>query len=746
MKNESYDKPLETNVDEECSYLFSVASFSNQDKTKGNKWDVTVIKAGKTLTNPAYYIPIEALQSSLKVFDGAKVYANSLADANGHKTNRNEKVPSDVVGVLSKPYIAGDELRATFSILPSAQWLTNNLLMLAEENQLDVYQLSVDSSIVAKTSFVESLKETLPVVNRITRADVDIVGEAAAGGKINKLAASKSQINNSSKGNTMKQKMLSLLFFFPTLLAGKTMEDWNLVAENEMYSYLLQGSKGFFTPDSMPEGMTEANVDTLVAAYRDNYSTFQASQNKSQEKNKVLSSDNSAEIKALQASIDEQRKLTASIQKEQCATLLTARTATLPVPLRESLQKRFKDVLFSVNELETAILQGMELIKPFMTSQVNNYGMDVKITAEQIDKLQLAVDGMFLTSKNRLKPMQLGSDEAKSLNGITPFRSIKEAYINLTGDEGITGQASSKELRLSIVTADWANVISTAINKAMVRDYPMMNLDTWRAFADVVPLNDFKQQQRLRYGGYANLPTVSERGLYTPLTSPTDEKATYSPAKRGATEDITREMIKNDDVSAIQRIPTRMARAAAQTLHEFVYDFIKPSVNPTIYDSLALYHATHGNTGTAALDSAGLQAARLRMKKYAMKDNSKRLGIRAGYLIVPGDLEKTAYDLLTPAFNKNNAVPEFLQQIGVLPIVVDYWTDATDWVLAARREDVIGLEVGFIDGQETPQLFVSDMPNAGSFFTNDVMTFKIRHEYGGAIIDWRAFDGEIVAG
>jgi len=206
-------------------------------------------------------------------------------------------------------------------------------------------------------------------------------------------------------------------------------------------------------------------------------------------------------------------------------------------------------------------------------------------------------------------------------------------------------------------------------------------------------------------------------------------------------------MILNDDVGSIQKIPTRMARAAAQTLHEFVYDFLRPGVNPTIYDNVALYHSDHSNTGTAALaaDGVAFAAARLRMKKQTMLSNSKRLGIRAGYLLTPSDLEVIAYGLLTPAFNKSNTVPEFLQQIGVTPIVVDYWTDATDWALAARKEDIVGLELGFINGQETPEIFVSDMPNVGSPFTNDVNTFKIRHEYGGAVTDFRAFDGSVVA-
>ena len=43
------------------------------------------------------------------------------------------------------------------------------------------------------------------------------------------------------------------------------------------------------------------------------------------------------------------------------------------------------------------------------------------------------------------------------------------------------------------------------------------------------------------------------------------------------------------------------------------------------------------------------------------------------------------------------------------------------------------MEVGFLDGQEAPDLFSSDIPNGGNMFSNDKLTFKIRHMYGGAI-------------
>lgn len=372
---------------------------------------------------------------------------------------------------------------------------------------------------------------------------------------------------------------------------------------------------------------------------------------------------------------------------------------------------------------------------------------------DEQDKIRLGLEGFFL--KNSLKP--LTAQESKDmLKGIPHYQSFKQAYVDYTGDKDVTGlKKNSRRFAESLITTDWGEVVASAMNKALVRDYNMIGLNQWRDIADVIPVKDFKTQRRIRIGGYGNLPSVAERGTYLPLTSPTDEEATYVPAKRGGTEDLTLEMIKNDDAGAVQKIPQRVARAAAQTLHEYMFEMIKPSLNtesvgspPNIYDGTPLYTTAHGNKFTAALgaDAVALNAARAAMKKFAEKDNSKRLGVRAGFIITPSDLEPINYGLTMPAAGNANLVPTFAQKLGLKPIVIDYWTDATDWVLAAKREDVTGFEIGFLDGREDPELFVSDVSNSGSWFTNDVITYKLRHIYGATVIDWRAFVGSVVAG
>lgn len=699
----------------------------------GDVWEVTVLAFGKSKRPPHYVYTREAAQQSVDRFNGAKVYANTSADDYGHKKS-NEKVPKDAVGVLTDARVTESDLRANLHILPSGAWLKKNLNYVASKKLPMPYELSIDA-----TGFVHAgdfQGEKLPIVQSFDRVSVDVVERGAAGGKILRMVAS----DNSTGGYIMdtKAKLLALFtLLYPTFLESKKVE-LPKVNENELYTYLLEADK----PQDrlhLPDGFTAEIVDKKLTEVRESLVAPKKA-------DPPKADDTAAKM------VEGVQKQLAQMQKQARETMLVSMLEASKLP--SLLQGQVKEMFtareaYEAGDVEKAIKGVREVWSKVVAEKHSNAGLDINIGLMESDKVKLGIEGFFMLDPNRPRPEsgeQLKELKA-SLKGVDPFRSFKEAYVHFTGDKDITGRHTETRFSESLQTTDWANVLAATLNRRMVRDYGMLQLDTWREFVDIVPVTNFKQQERVRYGGYPNLPVRPQGDPYAALASPTDEKATYTPTTKGGTEDITREMIINDDVSAISKIPARMARAAAQTLHEFVYNFVYPNVNPNIYTGTALYLAGQSNIGSAALaaDGVALAAARLRMKKFPMKDNSKRLGIRARYILVPSDLEAIAYGLVTPASGVYNNVPTFLQRQSLVPIVVDYWTDATDWALVADRSDVVGLEVGFLNGQETPETFVSDIPNVGAWFTNDKMTFKIRHEYGAAIIDWRAFDGSIVA-
>jgi len=203
------------------------------------------------------------------------------------------------------------------------------------------------------------------------------------------------------------------------------------------------------------------------------------------------------------------------------------------------------------------------------------------------------------------------------------------------------------------------------------------------------------------------------------------------------------EAIANDDLGALRAIPSRLADAAAQTLHDFIWTFL--TGNGLVFDGVALFAAGHGtNTAaTSALSASTLAVARKVMRQQARYGAaSQKLNIVPKFLLVPADLEDTAFRLCTSAVAVTasgfNATEPNIHQ-GMIPIVDPWLSDTNDWFVVADPATCPTIELSYFNGRAEPELFVQDMTNVGTMFTNDQLTYKVRHAYGAAVIDWRSF-------
>lgn len=421
----------------------------------------------------------------------------------------------------------------------------------------------------------------------------------------------------------------------------------------------------------------------------------------------------------------------------------------LPEIVKEKIKKQFTGKIFESKELEDAMKLEQKILAELNPAVIDNGGADsLELTRDAVDKSEKQLEYMLLSPLAKSKLTEAEKQDYKN-NGAGGLYSVKEWYRNLTGDYNVTGikqNGARGLLSEALVTSDFASIFKNALNKSMVMEYRFSAYnDNWQKLvSEIVPRQDFKTNTVARMGGYANLPVVNENDAYTAADSPTDEEITYNIRKRGYIETITREMIVNDDLGAIRKIPIRMGQAAARTIYEFVFNLI--TSNPIMdYDGAALFHASHGgNLLASALDETSLANARSIMRKQTELDSGKKIGIKPKYLLVPSELDKTAYELTTVAYGLNNPVPAFHQTWQIEPITIAHASDANNWYLIADPMEYPTIEIGFLHGKEEPELFVSDLPTQGSYFTNDQVKFKIRHEYDGDILDHRSFVGAIV--
>lgn len=646
--------------------------------TTGTRFVARVIRAGMS-GNRNYYSDA-VLREATPLFDGARVFVKGDAEhiKGGGKDLRN------LVGRLVEPrFVEGaaadtGEIIAVLELIDAADPVSVKVREAVAKRMQDLFGLSIDADGTVKAEMREGKRTR--VATSIKRVNsVDLIVEPGAGGGLVSFVEAANEDDEES-GMNKKQKMRLLEAIQERRPAVGKLIDIETISDDDLLEHYTEAMAG-----AAPASGAVSNEDVA--------------------------------------------KMFAQGQARIYAGTAIA-TSRLPAKAQERLQKQFgAQASFTEAQVDEAIKAEREYLASFVESgrvQLGGLG-DIRVE-DRSAKIADMLDAFFDPAHNDHRNVQ----------------SFKECYVEITGDKRVTGRLEDMDrTRLAeslgrfaeaIDSTTFANALGSTLTRRMQAHYlGNTDLQSWRRVATTTPVGDFRTQERVRIGGYGNLPAVAQGDPYGPLASPGDAKASYAVTKRGGTESVTLEAIKNDDVGAIRRIPVELALAAGNTLYEFVFDFFR--ANAVIYDGLALYHATHGNLFTAAFSAAEFAAHRLAMQKTTRAGSLKRLATSPERLLVPFELQEAAYN----AFVRNqNLDKTFVQTINPEVIPVSYWTDANDWVTVAAPEKLPVIEIGFLDGREEPELFVQDMPNVGSMFSNDKLTYKIRHIYSGTVL----VDGE----
>lgn len=650
-------------------------------------WKIRVIRAG--MSGNGNYYPDAVLREALPLFEGVQVFVKSDDE---HLAGKGKDVRNLIGGISDAVFVEGKkadsgEIHATLTMIEPDGPVGTKLREAWDRGMTGLFGFSIDATAVAATG--RRGGKTFREARKFTRVkSVDLIVEPGAGGAIIDLL-------EAQKETVMEREEIIALLEARGLLGGKKADDLTDEALVEMLrEALADADSGDGNGDDGGGDNADANADAVTPEQM------------------------REAIKTVEARGDMRARVGKS---------------GLPQKAKDRIVARFETAeSFTEAQVDDAIRDEAEYLAEFAESgSVRDLGDDIRIEHGQsrAEKVEDMLEAFFDSDHK---------DHRKA-------QSFRDIYRQITGDDRVTGilrNCDESLMREALDSSSFDQVLGDSIARRMVKDYNTpSSYDVWRQLTgEPVPLNDFRTQHRTRYGGYGDLPTVPEKDPYVALASPTDEEATYAAAKRGGTETVTIEMVKNDDVGVIRRIPTKMSRAAKRTLSKFVLDFVR--VNPVIYDGLTLFHATHGNLGTAALTPTSLAARRLAMKSQTEMDSGDKLSIGPRYLWVADDGEEAAVDL----FRRNTENDKnFVQSLALEVIPVWYWTDANDWAVTADPEDIQTVELGFMDGMEEPELFVQDSPTNGSMFTHDQITYKIRHIYGGNVVDYRGAQKNVVA-
>jgi hypothetical protein len=338
-----------------------------------------------------------------------------------------------------------------------------------------------------------------------------------------------------------------------------------------------------------------------------------------------------------------------------------------------------------------------------------------------------------------------------------------EAYEDWRNEQLALDEADSK--------ADFPSFLFGPVRQSLWHGYERVQ-PQYKRYARVEAAPDFRERRLRGLAGFTKPGYVGDHGDYPVVARQERASASLVVDTYGAMYSITRQAIINDDSNELlNSAPTEMGDAAAQFVVETVVALIES--NPTAPDGTAMYHSSRGNLGTAALSEDALVDGIAALTKQR-DDAGRRIRISANTLVVPtprlqlianrilnSQMTGTVLSYGSPAagtgtgvFDKGNMNP----LAGILPadaVVYDpYFTDQNDWYLFADPSRVPAFAVGFLNGQEAPQVFLKEPMVSTALggngqdpyrFDLDSVDFKVRLDFGVAPVDFRGSYKSVVS-
>jgi hypothetical protein len=703
----------------------------------GATWDVRVLRFGVSRHGWLWTRESgEALLPHLgRVPIGCYEYANGFMGHASEEAIRTAGGPvvRNIVGDLSQPRLEPDGVYGRAHIHESAGGLRKKLLEFAERGLLqNALGLSIDTFTGVIPVQVREGSATEPRlakwVRKVERVlSVDIVTAPSADGRF--IRATEAQSLFTHKEDVMtRSQLIELAKGRPDLLKGRT-----------------------------AEALTDPELEVLV---REGLAPPPAAAPPTED--------------PIKKRLDELERRDAL--RESQARVREALTASgLPAPIQEKLGKQLAARVVEATELDSLIAEEKTTLAKLFPESGEPRGVGrsrVDLGPEAADKLQVGLDRLFgldapvlervheaFTAETAVRVREALAPVIKLHKdaGAGPhFTSLREAYARITGDVEVRGVLERARIQEAVQSNTWPNILGNTLYRMLLMAYAEQDYGE-RRIITVGRAEDFRTKEAVRLKYFGDLSEVNPETIDWPeIAAPGDEKVSYSVIQKGNTLTITRKTIINDDLRTVQRLVQYLGRSARRTFAKYVWN---KWINNDAYDvdGTAWFHADHGsNLLAVALSAPNVATAVTNLAKMTEPGSSEKLGLsfarglRANlWLAVPIDLWDTAKKLneqeyLDAAFTAN-PVRYFFGEANERIIVNPLFSDATDWGVFRDAADLASIVIDFLQGREEPELFLADQPTVGEMFKADKLQYKIRHEYGGDVIDFRGAVKSVVA-
>ena len=434
--------------------------------------------------------------------------------------------------------------------------------------------------------------------------------------------------------------------------------------------------------------------------------------------------------------MDQEKNL--EVQEVKSAPVETGLTQADLQKAMEQERKRTSEITamfrdFDVEGADEAIVLGksVEEAREMVMDQLRarNKGVSVTMGEAESDKFRAAAQDAVLMAAGI--PVADAAPGAQELRGYSMVEMARESLRRESGSTVNFGD-NMKLARAAInSTSTFPTIMSNLANKSVMVGFNEAET-TYQVWAGKGSNRDFKEAARVALSEAGTLELVPEGGQFK-QDSFGEASARTKVATYGKLFSLTRQAIINDDLGLFSKIATKYGSAAKRLVNKMVYAQLTGNVK--MQDNVALFDTKHGNVaGTGeALSVKAIAKAITAMRRQKGIQGEATLNITPKYLVVPPELEMTAYQIV----NSTAAVDGVNSGVanpykGRFIVVADAeLTDPDAWYLVADATQHDTIEVTYLNGVETPRL------ETRQGFDVDGIEYKVAFDCGVSALDFR---------
>lgn len=350
-----------------------------------------------------------------------------------------------------------------------------------------------------------------------------------------------------------------------------------------------------------------------------------------------------------------------------------------------------------------------------------------QILRDERDTKRMAVGQAITAQLARAKPE---TDAAKPYMDLT----LVEMAAEMIGHKGRVRTAQDKlDVFMSAMhtTSDFPAVFENALNKRLIAGYALAT-PVYSQISMRADFTDFRPHPMVNTGSMPLLLPVNEKGEIKYGTIG-DKKETVALVALAIAIGITRQMIVNDDLGAIDRMLTTQGAAVARTEESnfFTMMLTASGAGPTLTETTrAVFNTTDATLAAsgAAITVASLGAGRAAIQKHK-GINGEDLGLTPSILLVGPDKLTEAQQLVeTIQPNLPSSVNPFS---GRLTVISTPKITGNAWYLLPDPGVQALFMHGFLQGDDGPRLRMEEP------FGVQGVRYSVERDFGVGAIDWR---------